>query len=136
MLQAERRLEPQQTESRRISEQPKEALMIRRRFQIGGLEKRGRTYRLRYRVDINSLAHQPVSQLQLNEIGVVSVETQRPLFFDPYRKNRATGSFILIDPITNETLGAGMIEQAVTDTSPRGRVTAAERAAVRGSSGR
>ena len=89
---------------------------------------------IRYRVDINSLAHQPVSQLQLNEIGVVSVETQRPLFFDPYRKNRATGSFILIDAITNETLGAGMIEQAVASSGPKGRVTAAERTAARGHS--
>jgi sulfate adenylyltransferase large subunit len=87
---------------------------------------------IRYRVDINSLAHQPVSQLQLNEIGVVSVETQRPLFFDPYLKNRATGSFILIDPITNETLGAGMIQQAVASSGPKGRVTAAERTAARG----
>jgi sulfate adenylyltransferase large subunit len=87
---------------------------------------------IRYRVDINSLAHQPVSQLQLNEIAVVSVETQRPLFFDPYRKNRATGSFILIDPITNETLGAGMIQQAVVSSGPKGRVTAAERTAARG----
>jgi sulfate adenylyltransferase large subunit len=89
---------------------------------------------IRYRVDINSLAHQPVSQLQLNEIGVVSVETQRPLFFDPYLKNRATGSFILIDPITNETLGAGMIQQAVVSSGPKGRVTAAERTAARGHS--
>src|SRR2546422_1620094 len=52
MFATEHRLGTQQTESRRISEQPKEAMMIRRRFQIGALEKRGRTYRLRYRVDI------------------------------------------------------------------------------------
>jgi len=87
---------------------------------------------IRYRVDINTLAHQPVGQLQLNEIAVVSVETQRALFFDPYRKNRATGAFILIDPITNETLGAGMIEQAVAAGAPKGRVTASERATARG----
>jgi len=83
-------------------------------------------------VDINTLAHQPVGQLQLNEIAVISVETQRALFFDPYRKNRATGAFILIDPITNETLGAGMIEQAVAASAPKGRVTASERATARG----
>jgi len=64
---------------------------------------------IRYRVDINTLGHQRASYLQLNEIGVVSVEAQRPIFFDAYRKNRMTGNFILIDPITNETLGAGMI---------------------------
>jgi len=64
---------------------------------------------IRHRVDINTLGHQRASQLQLNEIGVVSVETQRPVFFDAYRKNRMTGGFILIDPITNDTLAAGMI---------------------------
>ena len=89
---------------------------------------------IRHRVDVNSLAHQAVNQLQLNEIAVVSVETQRPLFFDPYRKNRATGSFILIDPISNETVGAGMIAQAVSATASKGRVTASERAAARGHS--
>ena len=56
------------------------------------------------------------------------LETRQPLFFDPYRTNRATGSFILIDPLTNETAGAGMIERA-TDDAARGRVTAEERAA-------
>jgi len=64
---------------------------------------------IRHRVDIQTLGHQRASQLQLNEIGVVSVEAQRPVFFDAYRKNRATGAFILIDPISNATMGAGMI---------------------------
>ncbi len=64
---------------------------------------------IRHRIDINTLGHQRANHLQLNEIGVVSVEAQRPIFFDAYRKNRMTGNFILIDPITNETLGAGMI---------------------------
>jgi sulfate adenylyltransferase large subunit len=68
-----------------------------------------RVRELRHRVDINTLGHQRASELRLNEIGVVSVEAQRPIFFDAYNKNRATGSFILIDPLTNETLGAGMI---------------------------
>ena len=66
------------------------------------------------------------------ESGVVSVEAQRPLFFDPYRKNRFTGSFILIDPITNETLGAGMILQEEATQGVAGRVTDVERRAVRG----
>ena len=91
-----------------------------------------RVREIRYRVNINSLDHQPAGELHLNEIGVVSVEVQRPLFFDPYRKNRATGSFILIDPITNETLGAGMILQAQRAGGSSGRVTRAEREAARG----
>jgi sulfate adenylyltransferase large subunit len=87
-----------------------------------------RVREIRHRVDINTLGHQRASQLLLNEIGVVSVEAQRPVFFDAYRKNRATGGFILIDPITNETMGAGMIIGPDT-WRPSGPVTPAERVA-------
>jgi bifunctional enzyme CysN/CysC/sulfate adenylyltransferase subunit 1 len=91
-----------------------------------------RVREIRARIDVNTLAHQPADELALNEIGVVSVESQRPLFFDPYRRNRTTGAFILIDPITNETLGAGMIQQAHVSAGPAGRVTEAERQTARG----
>src|SRR5260370_40310130 len=94
------------------------------------LQGRGRANRCR--LDVHTLEHQPTRTLELNGIGVVSVEAQRPLHFDPYRKNRFTGSFILIDPITNETMGAGMILQAEADLGPTGRVTDAERRAMRG----
>ena len=87
-----------------------------------------RVREIRHRVDINTLGHQRASQLHLNEIGVVTLEAQRPVFFDPYRKNRTTGSFIVIDPITNETLGAGMIIGPDT-WRPSGPVTTAERVA-------
>jgi sulfate adenylyltransferase large subunit len=87
---------------------------------------------IRARIDINTLLQQPSAALELNEIGVVSVEAQRPLFFDPYRRNRATGAFILIDPITNETLGAGMIQQPESSGRSAGRVTESERRAARG----
>jgi sulfate adenylyltransferase large subunit len=70
---------------------------------------------LRNKVEINRLEKAPAAELRLNEIGEVTVETHRPIFFDPYRRNRATGCFILIDPLTNETAGAGMI------TEPRAR---------------
>jgi hypothetical protein len=87
-----------------------------------------RVREIRHRVDIHTLGHQRASDLQLNEIGMVSVEAQRPLFFDRYQANRVTGSFILIDPITNETLGAGMIIGPDT-WRPSGPVTPAERLA-------
>jgi hypothetical protein len=74
---------------------------------------RGSVREIRHRVDINTLRHEPAVELHLNEIGIVELETHRRLFFDPYRENRATGSFILIDPVTNETVGAGMIAQAL-----------------------
>ena len=64
-----------------------------------------------HRVDVNTLAESEAERLELNEIGRVSVETARPLFFDAYATNRATGSFILIDPIGNGTVAAGMIRE-------------------------
>ena len=71
---------------------------------------------LTYRVDINTLHRDPEAQtLDLNEIGRVSVETSQPLFFDPYETNRETGGFILIDPATNGTVGAGMIRGEIRD---------------------
>jgi hypothetical protein len=94
-----------------------------------------RVREIRYRIDVNTIEHQPVSELQLNEIGVISVEAQRDLFFDPYARNRSTGSFILIDGITNETVGAGMILQAQQSGARMGRVTSAEREAARGHGG-
>jgi len=65
---------------------------------------------LQYRLDVNSLHrdHEATS-LTLNEIGRVSLRTTTPLFFDEYRRNRDTGSFILIDEGTNNTVGAGMV---------------------------
>jgi sulfate adenylyltransferase large subunit len=64
---------------------------------------------IRYRIDVNSLEKQRTEKLMLNEIGAVVLETHRPLFFDPYKRNRATGCFILIDPISNLTVAAGMV---------------------------
>ncbi|MCX6623543.1 MAG: sulfate adenylyltransferase subunit CysN [Acidobacteria bacterium] len=72
-----------------------------------------------HKVDVNSMAHIPTDRLQLNEIAQVSVEVQRPLFFDAYDRNRITGSFILIDPLTNLTLGAGMIRERTDDAGRR-----------------
>jgi len=72
---------------------------------------------LQSKLDLASVSPKPAEQLELNDIGVVSIETHRSLFFDPYRENRSTGSFILIDPITNHTVGAGMIESAIESKS-------------------
>jgi sulfate adenylyltransferase large subunit len=66
-----------------------------------------------YRVDPISGEKQPVSHLELNDIGVAQLETGKPLAFDPYRDNRNTGSFVLIDPVDDFTLAAGMIEKTV-----------------------
>src|SRR5439155_18145315 len=64
---------------------------------------------IRHKVDINTLEKVEAAELRMNEIGAVIVEPHQPLYFDPYQQNRATGAFILIDAITNETVAAGMI---------------------------
>ena len=65
---------------------------------------------IRHRIDIQALEPLAASSLSLNEIGVVEFETNRPLFFDTYEQNRATGHLILIDPLSNATVGAAMID--------------------------
>jgi bifunctional enzyme CysN/CysC len=68
---------------------------------------------LRYRMDVNMLHRDEVAgSLELNEIGRVHLRLSAPLLVDEYRRNRATGSFILIDESTNDTVGAGMIAGA------------------------
>ncbi|MBP1159684.1 bifunctional enzyme CysN/CysC [Rhodococcus sp. PvR044] len=66
--------------------------------------------RLDYRLDVNTLHRDEVAQsLSLNEIGRIQLKTQQPLLFDPYRRSRVTGSFILVDESTGNTVAAGMI---------------------------
>jgi bifunctional enzyme CysN/CysC len=65
---------------------------------------------VRYRIDVNSLHRdESATGLELNEIGRLRLRLSSPLFVDEYRRNRATGSFILIDESTNDTVGAGMV---------------------------
>jgi bifunctional enzyme CysN/CysC len=64
---------------------------------------------LKYKVNVDSLEHVAATKLDLNEIGVCDLELSRPVAFDAYEQNRDTGGFILIDRITNDTVGAGMI---------------------------
>jgi bifunctional enzyme CysN/CysC len=66
---------------------------------------------LNYRIDVDTLHREAATTLQLNDIGRVRLTTTQPLFYDPYQINRATGSFILIDPFTNATVAAGMIRR-------------------------
>ena len=70
---------------------------------------RARIDSIKYKVDVNTMEKSQVDKLSLNEIGRVVFTTGKELFFDPYHKNKQTGSFILIDPITNNTSAVGMI---------------------------
>jgi sulfate adenylyltransferase large subunit len=73
---------------------------------------RARIEELDCRVEINTLEHEPAEQLTLNEIGRVRIRTGSPLMVDPYARNRTTGSFILIDEASNDTVAAGMVLSA------------------------
>ena len=84
---------------------------------------RAKALQFRYRVNVNTLEQEPVSSLHMNDIAYVEFETVSPLFFDPYTENRITGSFILIDPISNATLGAGMIRADLADQTAAGVAT-------------
>ncbi len=68
-----------------------------------------------YRIDVNTMEHIEGKDFKLNEIGQVQITTAKTLFFDAYKHNRATGAFILIDPITNNTCAVGMIEKQLDE---------------------
>ncbi|HJZ64768.1 MAG TPA: sulfate adenylyltransferase subunit CysN [Candidatus Acidoferrum sp.] len=72
---------------------------------------KAKAMRIRFRVNINTLEEVSAYQLEMNEIGAVEFEAAQPLFFDPYQSNRTTGSFVVINPLTNATVGAAMISE-------------------------
>jgi bifunctional enzyme CysN/CysC len=86
----------------------------------------GQVSALRYRMDVNTLHRQDAETLSLNEIGRVQMALAAPLAYDAYARNRQIGSFVVIDRITNNTVGAGMIlERTPNDlyTEPQDRIT-------------
>jgi bifunctional enzyme CysN/CysC len=87
---------------------------------------KARIDQLRYKIDVNTLNRLDAGRLTLNEIGRVVFTSHKPLFYDPYTKNRATGSFILIDPITNGTVAAGMILDREPEDQLPSRITGGE----------
>ncbi|HZR01551.1 MAG TPA: sulfate adenylyltransferase subunit CysN [Burkholderiales bacterium] len=67
----------------------------------------------KYKINVNTLEHLAATTLELNEIGVCNLHLDQAVPFDPYRENRDTGSFILIDRLTNNTVGAGLLHFAL-----------------------
>ena len=95
---------------------------------------RARVKHVRYRVDVNTLENSPAARLEMNDIAAVDIRTALPLYFDAYGSNRVMGSFILIDPISNATVAAGIIQRAAehgpamkTGAAPKGRILNTER---------
>ncbi|PQJ34770.1 bifunctional sulfate adenylyltransferase subunit 1/adenylylsulfate kinase [Salinibacter sp. 10B] len=74
-----------------------------------------------YRTNVETFHREEADTFELNDIGRVELETADPLFIDPYKINRSTGNFILIDPDTNDTVAAGMIRGVSEDVAPFGR---------------
>ena len=72
---------------------------------------------VKFKVNVNSLQQEGGGSLTLNEVGICQIIVSKKIAFDPYRENRATGSFILIDRLTNATVAAGMIERTLTGGS-------------------
>ena len=72
-----------------------------------------------YRLDVAKLERRPADSLALNELGEVDIETVQPLAVDRYQANRTTGSFVLMDPVTNATVAAGMIREAAAQRAPQ-----------------
>ncbi|MCJ8146632.1 sulfate adenylyltransferase subunit CysN [Acinetobacter sp. A3.8] len=85
--------------------------------------------RINYRIDVNTLEHGQVEQLELNGIADITVEFDRPIVFDHYQDSRHTGAFIFIDRLSNVTIGAAMIEDLAQVSNSAQPVTAEDRAA-------
>ncbi len=86
--------------------------------------------KIHYKINMDTLHRQKTTDFTLNEIGRVEIKTAEPLFFDPYKTNRSTGAFILIDPLTNLTVAAGMIREVphqVTEWKQQAQDTPAEK---------
>ena len=106
---------------------------------------RARAVAIHHRVNVHTFAHEPAQRLEMNDIASVEFESASPLFFDSYERNHTTGNFILIDPLSNATVGAAMLCENQPEASSRSSdrefnpqgfartaVTAAERLARHG----
>jgi adenylyl-sulfate kinase len=90
-----------------------------------------RVDKIQYKVDVNTMEKSSIDFFSLNEIGRVVLTTNKPLFFDPYKKNKSTGSFVLIDPVSHNTVAVGMIIDKLSSDNLPSRITEDERQQIR-----
>ena len=92
-----------------------DAMLPGRRYllKIGAKTVTAQMTGLKFRIDVNDLQDRPASELKLNEVGVCTLSLDQPIAFDPYDVNRETGGFILIDRLTNNTVGLGLLDFAL-----------------------
>lgn len=103
-------------------------------FKLGTKTVSGRVSTIKHQIDVNTLEERPAPALELNEIALCEISVDEPVCMDSYDKNRSTGAFIVIDRLSNVTVGAGMISLDTTAARRRKRssnthVTREERAA-------
>lgn len=86
-------------------------------FKFASKYTTGAVSNIQYRIDVNTQAHSEVDSLDLNDIAMVSVALEQSVAIDPYQLNRTTGAFIIIDRLTNITVGAGMVTEVLEEQS-------------------
>ncbi len=91
---------------------------------------KARIDKIHYRVDINTLEKNEADHFKLNEIGKVVIATVKPIFFDSYKQNHATGSFVLIDPVSHNTVAVGMIIGKLRSKDYAYRITSDDKAKI------
>ena len=82
-------------------------------FRFGVDESNGSVSRLRHRININTFANEACSELALNEIGIVNISLDKKIIMEPYSQSKILGSFIIIDKMTNNTVGMGLVNFAL-----------------------
>lgn len=98
-------------------------------FKLGAQTVPGKVHHFNYRVDVNTLEHHSIDSLELNGIADCVIQFDAPVAFDQYQMSRLTGALIVIDRLTNVTVGAGMVEEAVAEPDEEIQVSAEDRAA-------
>ena len=88
-----------------------ESLRLHKQYAVKFVSKKslGNVVAIEHKIDVNTMAKSPADNLELNEIALCDISFETPVIFDTYKENRITGAFIIIDRITNGTVGAGMI---------------------------
>ncbi|WP_423126850.1 sulfate adenylyltransferase subunit CysN [Gaoshiqia sp. Z1-71] len=92
---------------------------------------KARVDKIQYKIDVNTLQKSEINHFELNEIGRVVLTTNKPLFFDPYKKNKSTGSFVLIDPVSHNTVAVGMIIDKLSADNLPSRISDNDREQIR-----
>jgi bifunctional enzyme CysN/CysC len=87
--------------------------------------------KIHHRVDVNTMEQHPAAEVKLNEIALCELTLTKPMSFDAYKNNRATGAFIIIDRLTNVTVGAGMVVGEAQDSEGDTTAVSAEDKAKR-----